>query len=69
MQKPTCYLFRNEYATEEDFVFARDLYQDLGFRVVTYVEGNDPGKILDAFETILGNHIHDRALFPEGGEK
>ncbi len=59
MGKPTYYLWRNDYPTQETFEQAKEKYRKLRFRVVTYLDGQDEKNIHDGLKAIIKNHIND----------
>ena len=38
MRKPTYYLWRNDFSSQEEFEAERRKYADIGFRVVTFLD-------------------------------
>lgn len=57
MHKPTYYLWRNDFASQEALEAAKEKYQKLGFRVVTYLDGQEDQNIHDGLKAVIQNHI------------
>lgn len=57
MKKPTYYLWKNDFPTEEEFKNAKEKYQTLGFRVVTFCDGPEIYDIHKGIRTMIQNHI------------
>ena len=56
MQKPTHYLWKDNFTTLEEYEKKKAYYTNLGFRVVTFQNG-DPGfDIHDGIKQIIKNH-------------
>ena len=58
MSRPTYYLWKNDFPTREDFEAAKKLYCELGFRVVTYQDGQNQKDIHEGLKAIIKNHIY-----------
>lgn len=56
MNKPTYYLWRNEFQTEEEFTNITTKYRELGFRVVTFLDGNPDKDINEGIKAVIKNH-------------
>lgn len=56
MNKPTYYLWKNDFSTQEDFETAKEKYRKLGFRVVTYLDGQNDKNIHDGLKAVIKNH-------------
>lgn len=56
MNKPTYYLWKNDFPTEEAFKNAKEKYRTLGFRVVTFQDGPQNHEILEGIRAMLQNH-------------
>lgn len=56
MSKPTYYLWKNDYTSQEEFDTAREKYQRLGFRTVTYLDGQPDKNIHDGLKAVMKNH-------------
>ena len=39
MKKPTYYLWRNDFSTQEEYKAAKERFERIGFRVGTYFDG------------------------------
>lgn len=57
MKKPVYYLWKNDFPTPEDYEAAKQMYQDSGFRVVTYQDGPRAKEILEGLRAIITNHM------------
>lgn len=57
MSKPTYYLWRTAFQTEEEFIRVKAKYKDLGFRVVIYLDGSDEKDIHDGIRALIQNHL------------
>ena len=55
--KPTYYLWKNDFPTEEAFEQTKEKYRKLGFRVVTYLDGRSENNIHDGLKAIIKNHL------------
>lgn len=56
MSKPTYYLWRNDFSSQEEFEKAKEQYRKHGFRVVTYLDGQEDKNIHDGLKAIIKNH-------------
>lgn len=56
MNKPTYYLWKNDFLTPEDFETAKEKYRRLGFRVVTYQDGHNEKDIHEGLKALIKNH-------------
>ncbi|MDO4338038.1 MAG: hypothetical protein Q4C91_08125 [Eubacteriales bacterium] len=59
MGKPTYYLWRNDFSTQEEFEAARERFTRIGFRVVTYFDGQQDQDIHTGIKTLIKNHWED----------
>ena len=59
MSKPTYYLWKNDFSSTEEYETAKDKYRKLGFRVVTYLDGQNDKNIHDGLKAVIKNHFHD----------
>ena len=59
MSKPTYYLWRNEFQAEQEFENYVVKYRNLGFRVVTFLDGNQNRDINEGMRAIIANHYKD----------
>lgn len=57
MNKPTYYLWKADFQTEEEFIHTKEKYTDLGFRVVTYIDGNSSRDIHGGIRALIKNHL------------
>lgn len=56
MKKPTYYLWKTDFHTEEEFNQAKEKYTNWGFRVVTYLDGNNQTDIHSGMKALIQNH-------------
>ena len=56
MRKPTYYLWRNDFSSQEEFETERKKYADIGFRVVTFWEGDANANIHNGIKALVKNH-------------
>lgn len=56
MSKPTYYLWKNDFSSEKEYEIAKDKYRELGFRVVTYLDGQNDKNIHDGLKAVIKNH-------------
>lgn len=61
MHKPTYYLWKNNFSSQEEFEAAKEKYRKLGFRVVTYVDGKKNQNIHDGLKAVIQNHYSNMA--------
>ncbi|WP_418462581.1 hypothetical protein [Frisingicoccus sp.] len=59
MRKPTYYLWRNDFSTQEEFEEVKEKYRNFGFRVVSYFDGRDKNSIHDGLKAIIKNHLKE----------
>lgn len=59
MNKPTYYLWKADYATEEDFLRTKERYTNLGFRVVTYLDGDAKKDIHSGIKALIQHHLNE----------
>ena len=53
LRKPTYYLWRNDFSSQEEFEAERKKYADIGFRVVTFLDGNSNTNIHDGIKALI----------------
>ena len=56
MKKPTYYLWRNDFSTQED------RFERIGFRVVTYLDGKQDQDIHIGIKALVRNHWKENTL-------
>ncbi len=56
MRKPTYYLWRNDFSSQEEFEAEREKYAAIGFRVVTFLDGDSRADIHDGIKALVKNH-------------
>lgn len=57
MNKPTYYLWRNDFSSQQEFEEAKVLFLNLGFRVVVFLDGSSEKNIHDGLKSLIKNHI------------
>lgn len=57
MNKPTYYLWKNDFSSQEEYEKAKEKYRNLGFRVVSYLDGQNDKNIHDGLKAVIKNHI------------
>lgn len=57
MQKPTCYLWKNNYASQAEYEKAKESCRQMGFRAVTFVNGPKDSPACDALKALIKNHL------------
>ena len=56
LRKPTYYLWRTDFSSQEEFEAERKKYADIGFRVVTFLDGDSNVNIHDGIKALVKNH-------------
>lgn len=56
LRKPTYYLWRNDFSSQEEFEAERKKYANIGFRVVTFLDENSNTNIHDGIKALIKNH-------------
>ena len=59
MKKPTYYLWKNAFSSEEQYELKKETYRKCGFRVVTFVDGPEDKNIHDGLKAVIKNHYAD----------
>lgn len=59
MNKPTYYLWRSDFPTEEAYNCTKETYTSLGFRVVTFSGGSCEKDIRQGIRALIQHHMHD----------
>lgn len=59
MNKPTYYLWKNDFSSQEEFETLKEKYRQLGFRVVTFLDGPEDKNIHDGLKAVIKNHSMD----------
>lgn len=57
MNRPTYYLWKTKDTTQEEYEAAKALYSKLGFRVVTFQEGDGQKDIHEGLKAMIKNHM------------
>ena len=60
MRKPTYYLWRSDFSSQEEFEVERKKYAGIGFRVVAFLDGNPDADIHNAIKAMVKNHWNDK---------
>lgn len=63
LPKPTYYLWRSDFVSQEDFEAERKKYADTGFRVVTFSDGTPDADISDGIKALIRNHCSTDPFF------
>lgn len=63
LNKPTYYLWNNDFSSQEELEKAEAEYKKLGFRVVTYQDGPKDKNIHDGLKEIVKNHYFSADRF------
>lgn len=61
INKPTYYLWRDHFSTQEDFDAAKERFTRIGFRVVTYFDGQPNKDIHIGMKALIRNHWEDNS--------
>lgn len=56
MSKPTYYLWKNDFSSQEALETAKEAYRKQGFRIVTYLDGAKDKNIHDGLKAVIQNH-------------
>lgn len=59
MNKSTHYLWKNDFSSQEEYEKIKENYKKHGFRVVTYVDGQNNKDIHDGLKAVIKNHFMD----------
>ena len=59
LRKPTYYLWRSDFSSQEEFEAERRKYVGIGFRVVTFQDGNPDTDIHEGIKALVKNHWDD----------
>lgn len=59
MRKPTYYIWRDNYSTQEECDITKEHYTKMGFRVVTFKGGRNNYDIQEGIRAVIKNHIID----------
>lgn len=59
LRKPTYYLWRSDFSSQEKFEAECKKYTDSGFRVVTFLDGNSDADIHNGIKAMVRNHWDD----------
>ncbi len=56
MRKPTYYLWRSDFSSQQDFEAEWEKYSRIGFRVVTFLDGPTDTDINTGIKALIKNH-------------
>lgn len=56
LRKPTYYLWRTDFYSQEEFETEHKKYADIGFRVVTFLDGDSNTNIHEGIKALVKNH-------------
>ena len=59
LRKPTYYLWHSDFSSQEEFEAERKKYADIGFRVVTFSDGDPDTDIHNGIRALIKNHLSD----------
>jgi hypothetical protein len=59
LHKPTYYLWHSDFPSQEEFEAERRKYADIGFRVVTFSDGDPDADIHNGIRALIKNHLAD----------
>ena len=62
MKKPTYYLWRNDFSTQEEYETEKERFSKIGFRVVTYFYGKQDQDIHAGIKDLVRNHWKENTL-------
>ena len=57
MKKPTYYLWRNDFSTQEEYEAEKERFSKIGFRVVTYLDGKSDQDIHTGIKAVSYTHL------------
>lgn len=60
MRKPTYYLWHSDFSSQQEFEAERDKYTRIGFRVVTFLDGQPDADIHAGIKALIKNHWYDK---------
>ena len=63
MNKPTYYLWRNDFSTQEEYKTSKERFTRIGFRVVTYLDGKQDQDIHTGMKALVKNHWEDNKSY------
>ena len=61
MNRPAYYLWKTDFATQEEFEKTKDRLQGVGYRVVTYIDGDAGKDIHEGLKAVIRNHMQQAA--------
>lgn len=56
MQKPVYYLWKSQEMPEEDFKNKQKYYEDLGYLVISFLDGKPKQEIHGSLQQVIKNH-------------
>ncbi len=60
MNKPTHYLWRSDFSSEQEWEAERSRYTAAGFRTVTFLDGPPDRELLAGMKALIRNHRNGR---------
>ncbi len=61
MPKPIYYLWKKDFTSQKEFEITKEKFKKLGFRVVTYMDGQPDNNIHDGLKAVIKNHSDRKA--------
>lgn len=61
IKKPTYYLWRNDFSTQEEYEAEKERFSKIGFRVVTYLDGKSDHDIHTGIKALVKNHWEENS--------
>lgn len=59
MKKKSRYLWRNAFPTQEEYEKEKSRFSQMGFRIVTFIQGETGLNPHEGMKALLKNHISD----------
>lgn len=60
MQKPSYYLRRSDFSTQDEYENTKKHFTQMGFRVVTFMQSQSNHDIQEGIKALIQNHISDK---------
>ena len=61
MSKPIYDLWKKDFTSQKEFEITKEKFKKLGFRVVTYMDGQPDNNIHDGLKAVIKNHSDRKA--------
>lgn len=61
LRKPTYYLWHSDFASQQEFEAQRYKYTRIGFRVVTFLDGQPEANIHTGIKALVKNHWYEKS--------